>query len=114
MFTLEQCWIRSDNIFASFQLDEAWISALGQLYTVVCLIDCFSFGYGFATTSMITEYMLKGQIRRSKIVCVISIFCCLLISSIFILIVYFFKSELTVLLIPITGYTDPKKLEIAI
>ena len=72
MFALEQSWIRSDNIFASFKLSTTWVSALGQLYTVISLVDCFSFGYGFATTKMITDYMLKGQIRKSKIVCVIS------------------------------------------
>ena len=55
MFTLEQGWVRSDNIFGSMVINAAGIPALGQLYIIISMIDCFCFGYGFATTSMMTN-----------------------------------------------------------
>ena len=68
MFTLEQGWIRSDNIFGSMVMETSAISALGQLYTVISMVDCFCFGYGFATASMMTDNISKGKIKRTKTV----------------------------------------------
>jgi hypothetical protein len=68
MFTLEQGWIRSDNIFGPFTMDKANVAALGQLYTVISMVDCFCFGYGFATTSMMTDFLSKGKIKKTKTV----------------------------------------------
>ena len=95
MFTLENGWIRIDNIAASMKLDNSWISALGQLYIVVAMIDCFSFGYGFATTTKMTGLLQIGQVNRSKVVAWLSLGNCVLISIIFVTILATFKHQIT-------------------
>ena len=103
MFTLESGWIRLDNIAASMKLDNAWISALGQLYIVVSMIDCFSFGYGFATTTQMTSLLQKGQVYRAKIVAWLSLLNCVLISIVLCVIIGVFKHQITDMLIPVAG-----------
>ena len=49
-------------------MDKANVAALGQLYTVISMVDCFCFGYSFATTSMMTDYLSNGKIKKTKTV----------------------------------------------
>jgi len=82
MFILEQGWVRLDTIFASMHLSSSWIAALSQFFILISMLDCFSFGYGFATTSMMTKYLVAGQIKKTKIVAMWSMILIIIVSGI--------------------------------
>ena len=82
MFILEQGWIRLDTIFASMRLDPSWIAALSQFFILISMLDCFSFGYGFATTSMMTKYLVAGQIKKTKVVAIWSMILIIIVSAV--------------------------------
>lgn len=67
MMLLESSWIRLDTIIASMVLDTSWLAALTAFFNFISMMDCFSYGFGFATTSMMTKYLVNGQVRRAKV-----------------------------------------------
>lgn len=81
MFVLEQGWIRLDTILASMVLDTSWIAALTAFFNFVSMLDCFSFGYGFATVSMMTKYLVAGQVKKAKVVAFWSMFFIIIIAA---------------------------------
>lgn len=50
-YFLENCWLRLDMVVASFALQIDGIAALSAFYNVCVMFDCFSYGFGFVTTS---------------------------------------------------------------
>ena len=94
MFFLEQGWVRVDNILASMVYQTPWIAALTAFFNFLGMLDCFSFGYGFATVSQITKYLVAGQVKKAKVVALWSMILMVVTSAMFSFVINLYHYEI--------------------
>lgn len=79
IYFLENSWFRIDTIYASFIYDAQNVAALTAFFNVCVMFDCFSFGFGFATSAAMSEFLVKGQVRKAKVCAVTACICSIVI-----------------------------------
>lgn len=92
------------------KFDVTWIAAYAAFFNFVQMLDSFSFGYGFATTSMMSKYLVNGQIRRSKIAAIWSMIVTCILATIFSLCIYFNPENLAKLFLAVENNKPVGKL----
>jgi Na+-driven multidrug efflux pump len=75
-------------------LDTAWLAALTAFFNFIAMMDCFSYGFGFATTSMMTKYLVNGQVHRAKVVAAWSMAIVILLAIVISVVISFFPEEM--------------------
>ena len=82
-FFLENCWLRYDTVVASLFLNVKDVASLVAFYNVANMFDCFSYGFGFATSSKLSKHFMDGQIHKAKCVSCIALITSILLGLLF-------------------------------
>lgn len=75
---LELFWNRMDTLICSLYFTEVEIATQSSWMNVVMTMDCFAYGFGIATASRISNYIVQGHVNtsiKSAIIANITVFC---------------------------------------